>query len=194
MQLDDLNRSALLISQEKRCDDLLAPIVKSIIFAAGRVEVPELLRIKEQLLSRYGREWEGMAQAGADQRLVVKMGIRNPDGVLINRYLTAIAEIYGVPWAPVPEEDLLQLDRSSPAPQAYKAPPQTYGQSQQAGGMGYTQPPPPYSPTAGLSMDGPVYSAPTPSPPPPPAPPAAPSSDHDFDELARRFEALKGRK
>lgn len=187
MLLDDLNRSALLISQEKRCDDLLAPTVKSIIYAAGRVEVPELLRIKDQLLSKYGKDWEGLAQAGADQRLVVKMGIRNPDGVLINRYLTAIAESYGIPWAPVPEEDLLHLDMESPIQPA---------QHNNVGGQSaappvYSQPPPPYSPATGVRNDGPVYTSapPTPSPPPP-----AQDGVTDFDELARRFEALKGKK
>lgn len=180
----------------RKCDEQLAPIVKSVIYAAGRVDIPELGRIKDQLLSKYGKEWSDLAASGADQRLVLKLGIRNPDNTLVNRYLLAIAEIYGIPWAPVEEEDLIGRGQApSPMAQAYPPlnptiggdapPPYTPGS---AGVAQYHHTPsaPPTGPTLAPSS----VSAPLPSPSPTPS--NAPSDG--FDELAKRFEALKGKK
>jgi vacuolar protein sorting-associated protein IST1 len=178
----------------RKCDEQLAPIVKSVIFAAGRVDIPELGRIKDQLVSKYGKEWNELAASGADQRLVLKLGIRNPDVTLVNRYLLAIAEIYGIPWAPVEEEDLIGKGQApSPVAQAY--PPM----SPQPAALGCDAPPP-YSPAV-ASIGGPppaqyhhtqssTLSQPTSAPSNTPSP--APSDG--FDELAKRFEALKGKK
>jgi len=51
------------------CDPSIATVVKSIIYAAGRLEVPELLRIKEMLLGKYGKDWAELALTGADQKV-----------------------------------------------------------------------------------------------------------------------------
>lgn len=174
----------------RKCDEQLAPIVKSVIYAAGRVDIPELSRIKDQLISKYGKEWTELAASGADQRLVLKLGIRNPDNMLVNRYLLAIAEIYGIPWAPVEEEDLIGRGQV-PSPMAQAYPPLNPLPS------GFDAPPP-YSP--GSVSGGPPpaqYHQPSDStspllPPPSISPSPAPSDG--FDELAKRFEALKGKR
>jgi len=187
MMLDDLLRSAMLLSQYKKSggvplDSDLHQVCASIIYAAGRVDIPELLRLKDQLISKLGSD----CQASVDQKLVVKLGIRNADGQLVNRYLLAIAESYGVAWAPAVEEgDLLHLGRASPASDRGFSPVQS--------GMGLSPlgMPPPYSPPTAAASSQP---SPRPSSPPPPTTTDSPSNVSDFDDLARRFEALKGKK
>lgn len=186
----------------RTCDESLAPTIKSVIYAAGRVDIPELLRIKEQLLAKYGKEWADQAAEGADPKLVLKLGIRNPDAMLVNRYLAAIAESYSIPWAPL-EEDVL-IDMSGPvSPSGPTGLPQQPAISPAAD----LPPPPPYS-SAVRKASSPALSqaqaqvrAPTPDLPsvplnrPSSSTPADGSGESgglpDFDELARRFEALK---
>ncbi len=217
---------------------MLAPIVKSIIYAAGRIDVPELVKLKDQLISKYGKEWNNLAATGADQRLVVKLAIRNPDNTLVNKYLLAIAESYNIPWAPpAEEEDLLARSNppspvnavhpsmvpTTPVPQQHQAPSPLLSMPSQPDMGGYPTmgavnypPPPPYSPAPGLTGPMPgaaMYTHPTSPPhtpqamspsmppqpptapaapitPPPNAPPQPPPSP-GFDDLARRFEALR---
>lgn len=181
----------------RKCDEQLAPIVKSVIFAAGRVDIPELGRIKDQLVSKYGKEWNELAASGADQRLVLKLGIRNPDVTLVNRYLLAIAEIYGIPWAPVEEEDLIGRGQA-PSPVTHAYPPM----NPQQVAPGFDAPPPPYSPAVAGAGGPPLAqyhhtqpsTASQPTSPPAPSHTPSPAPSDGFDELAKRFEALKGKK
>lgn len=121
-----------------------------------------------------------MSASGADQRLVVKLGIRNPDTTLVNKYLLAIADIYGIAWAPaVVEGDLLRAPSPVPSPvnQAYPVMP-----VQPLKPDNMSAPPPPYSPTfqTPQQSDSPVYT-----------PTTTDDAPADFDDLARRFEALR---
>lgn len=145
-------------------------------------------------MSKYGKEWVELSASGADPRLVLKMGIRNPDHMLVNRYLAAIAESYSIPWAPIEEDTLIDLSPVSP------------GSGQQpispAAPSDYP-PPPPYSSVqkASPTLQQPQMRAPTPDLPsvpvnrtPSTSPVGSSSGVPDFDELARRFEALKSNK
>jgi hypothetical protein len=162
------------------------------------VDIPELLRIKEQLLAKYGKEWAELASTGADAKLVLKLGIRNPDAMLVNRYLAAIAESYSIPWAPLEEDVLIDMSPPGSASQQQALSP----------AVADYPPPPPYSSAVrkasspALSQSQAQARAPTPDLPsvPPNRPASASPSDGgaaeggglpDFDELARRFEALK---
>lgn len=171
----------------------MAPTVKSLIFAAGRVDIPELLRIREQLLAKYGKEWVELANTGADPKLVLKLGIRNPDQMLVNRYLSAIAESFSIPWAPLEEDVLIDMHSPTATPGIPSLVPTT---------VPADYPPPPsyhsaiQKPTSPLA---PQHRASTPDLPSVPvnrAPSTSPVSSGlpDFDELARRFEALKSNK
>lgn len=45
LMCDELLRSAIMIDQEKSCDESLAPVVRSIIYASTRVDIPELTKV-----------------------------------------------------------------------------------------------------------------------------------------------------
>lgn len=90
----------------------LEPTIKTIIYATPRVECPELLRVKEQLVARYGKQVE--QTDGVDPRLQVKLSVRNPDPFLVNRYLEMIAASYEVDWKAPPVGNLLPEDQPPP--------------------------------------------------------------------------------
>ena len=140
----------------------MEPVIRSIVYATPRIECPELGRVKEQLVARYGKQVEQVE--GVDPRLTVKLGVRNPDPHLINRYLDMIATSYEVNWRPPPEAgNLLQQQQHPSEPPMLPAPLEPL-------------PPPPYTGTSS------------------PAPPSTTSSVPDFEELTKRFEQLKQQK
>lgn len=229
---EDLIQSAGLIARERTLEQDLVPPAKSLLYASGRIDVPELDRVKEQLEIKLGREFTDvnseLGKTNVDPSLVVKLSIRTPDVRLVNKYLLAIAQIFGVPWESPPEEPLLHTGeqpvvlerRHTPPPTGSlnpvpvgPPPPAIPFTSHQSGTTGelpkdYTaNPPPPYSPdlghappvtdcsghqrsqsgssadsTLGQDEQG-LRSSAT----------AAPSTSvPDFEELTKRFLALKG--
>ncbi len=191
---DDLIQSSSLIAREKNLEKDLLPPAKSLLYAAGRVEVPELDRIREQLEYKYGRDFvdvtSDLGKAYVDASLIVKLAMRTPDGQLVNNYLLAIAQIFNIQWEP-----------PSPREAENATPPSSSSVTgNPAGAMlsgGDDTAPPPYSPDLGHVPPPPRRS----SPPTPAtstmttAPPAHMSSTMrgipDFEELNRRFQALK---
>ena len=161
---------------------------KSLIYAAGRIEVPELDRIREQLECKYGKEFvevnSEVGRTGVDPSLVVKLSIRTPDAKLMNQYLAAIAQIFGVAWQPPVDPDRpLPPQTTSPVhPPIEKPISPTINDDR----------PPPYSPQ--LTHIPPHSSSMDES-----AGPSSPTSQNasenngipDFDELQRRFQALR---
>ena len=162
-------------------DQDLVPPAKSLLYACGRIEVPELDRVKEQLSYKFGKDFadvnSDIGKASVDPSLIVKLSIRTPDAMLVNRYMSTIAHIFAVPWVEPEEQAKVEVPQSSVA----MGPVCDYG-----------LPPPPYTPPGGrdelFSSTGNV------------TPPAHPISTLDngnggvpgFAELTKRFQALKG--
>lgn len=201
---DDLTQSAGLIAREKQLDQDLVPPAKSLLYACGRINAPELDRLKEQFESKFGKEFVDVntevGKTTVDPSLIVKLSMRTPDVRLVNKYLVAIAQIFNVPWQAPPEEPL--LNESLPMNVSLLP---TVGLATDD----YTAPPPPYSPDMGHifpqeARDGASRSSGSPgsgaisgSPGSGAvSPPSAPSSSGvpDFEELTRRFKALKNDK
>lgn len=227
---DDLIQSAGLIARERILEQDLVPPAKSLLYAAGRVDVPEFDRIKEQLEAKLGRDFTDvnseLGKTNVDPSLVVKLSIRAPDARLVNKYLLAIAQIFGVSWEAPPEEPLLHageqpivLERRQTPPCAGALNSIPPGNSSTLAPLGGTQlsgttgeyvkddtvhPPPPYSPDLGHAppMNGhqrsqstsSAGSAPGRDDQVPRGSTPTPSSGGvpDFEELTRRFLALKG--
>lgn len=155
------------MSNIRTLDPFLEPAIKTLIWAAPRIQVPELLRIKEQLVARYGRSVDPVPTEQVDPRIVVKLAIRSPDPHLIDRYLGAIAQSFGVDWSP-------------PEPSA--PPVGGNGNSSNSTNSLIDLPPPPeYSSVYPVLAEGQQQQQQPSSPPP----------NNDFEELTRRFEALK---
>lgn len=179
--------------------DLIIP-TKSLLYAAGRIEAPELDRIKDQFEAKYGKSFvdvnSEVGKASVDPSLVVKLSIRSPDAKLVDRYMLAIAQIFNVPWK-APEEPLLDetvnnnSTCSQPSSQQLFAsiisPIQLPSVKSFEGGVS-SAPPPPYSPVFGHVPPGQLLPS---SPPDPPNVAASTSPAPDFEELTRRFQALK---
>lgn len=225
---EDLIQSVGLIARERILEQDLVPPAKSLLYAAGRVEVPEFDRIKEQLEAKLGRDFTDvnseLGKTNVDPSLVVKLSIRTPDTRLVNKYLLAIAQIFGVSWEAPPEEPLLHageqpvvLERRQTPPcvgplnlvsPVNPSAPAPFSVTHLGGATGEypkddtAHPPPPYSPDLGHAppMGGhqrsqstsSAGSAPGRDDQTPQGSTPIPGGVPDFEELTRRFLALKG--
>lgn len=184
------------------------PPAKSLLYACGRIEAPELDRLKEQFEAKFGKEFvdvnSEIGKANVDPSLIVKLSIRTPDIKLVNKYLAAIAQMFAVPWKAPEEEAIIDgplINREAiPSPMT-------------ANTCDFSAPPPPYSSDLTVAnapnvLPGDVTNTaaiPSTSPPPTlplssaaradtPPPSGSSSGVPDFEELTRRFQALKGDK
>lgn len=193
-----------LLEQMNHCDPAIAEAVNTIIYAAPRADqVKELGLVRDQLMAKFGRDFVVNAMENKDDcvnaRIISKLRVSTPDLFLVDRYLEEIAKTYNVNWkSDITNNDddddgddggggsLIDLDTSS----------------------GTSVRPLRSTPIALVDTESPLPSMPAfksdpaPSsdldlPLPPIASPlknTAPRNDDaspDFDELAKRFEALK---
>jgi vacuolar protein sorting-associated protein IST1 len=96
-------RAGLL--EAKECDPGLEEAVKSIIYAAPRVEgVKELSMVRQLLAEKYGKEFTLEAVENSDkkvsQRVLDRTKVEPPAKKLVEDYLSAIADAYGIDWPP----------------------------------------------------------------------------------------------
>lgn len=144
------------------------------------------------MIDRYGRKFYEENAPKADARLIVKLGVKTPENSLTERYLAAIASSFGVEYVP---ETTSGEDEATAA--------RATGNAKQKGSSDSlpTFEPPSYTSVTGPSAPLPVNyqlqastNAP-PSQPTTPVPnPSATDGIPDFDDLARRFAALKNKK
>lgn len=175
---EDLAQSSGLIAREPTMDVDLLPAAKSLIFASGRVSVEEIDRIQMQLMLKYGKDFVDVnsefGKTLVDPSLMVKLTMRAPSASLLNRYMATIAEIYGVAWN-APEEGsptaaeatLINID--SPTTSQPQAPPPAYHDAVRD----FSESPSPAQQQSSQNSR---------------------SGTPDFDELQRRFQALKDAK
>lgn len=107
-------RAGLL--EAKECDPGLEEAVKSLMYAAPKVEgVKELGMVRALLAEKYGKEFTLAAVENRDgkvpERVLKKLRVEPPSQELVELYLEAIAEAYGVDYPPgskakkAPEQD-----------------------------------------------------------------------------------------
>ncbi|KAK3109445.1 Vacuolar protein sorting-associated protein ist1, partial [Teratosphaeriaceae sp. CCFEE 6253] len=94
-------RAGLLESKE--CDPGLEEAVKSIIYAAPKVEgVKELSIVRQLLAEKYGKEFTLEAVENRDgkvaKRVADRLKVEPPSKELVEAYLSTIAEAYGIDW------------------------------------------------------------------------------------------------
>ncbi|KAF9208111.1 hypothetical protein BGZ49_009735 [Haplosporangium sp. Z 27] len=98
-----------LLEQLKNCDPAIAEAVNTIIYAAPRAEVKELLQVRDQLAAKFGRDFVANAMDNLDEsvnpRIIQKLKVQTPDPYLVNRYLEEIAKTFKVNWTADPETD-----------------------------------------------------------------------------------------
>lgn len=91
--------------EAKECDPGLEEAVKSIIFAAPKIEgVKELNLVRALLAEKYGKEFTLQAMENNDgkvaQRVSDRLKVEPPPKVLVEAYLSTIAEAYNIDWPP----------------------------------------------------------------------------------------------
>ncbi|KAF2773578.1 DUF292-domain-containing protein [Teratosphaeria nubilosa] len=96
-----LARAGLL--EAKECDPGLEEAVQSIMFAAPRVEgVKELGVVRQLLAEKYGKAFAVVAAEDKEgkvaERVRRRLRVQPPGEELVEAYLGAIAEAYGVDW------------------------------------------------------------------------------------------------
>lgn len=109
-----LARAGLL--EAKECDPGLEEAVKSIIYAAPRIEgVKELGAVRQLLGEKYGKDFTLAAMENTDdkvsRRVTDRLRIQPPEEKLVEAYLSTIAEAYGIDW---PQGSRAKQDRSEP--------------------------------------------------------------------------------
>lgn len=106
------------------CDPGLEEAVKSILYAAPKTEIKELVTVRTLLAEKYGKEFVLAAMENADgkvnEKVVKKLSVEAPRQELVTGYLEEIAKAYGVDWPkrsvstpPPPQPDLLDDEGAS---------------------------------------------------------------------------------
>jgi vacuolar protein sorting-associated protein IST1 len=102
------------------CDPGLGEAVKSIMYAAPRIDVKEVQQVRVLLADKYGKEFAKAAAENSDgivsEKVVKKLSVTPPPQTLVNGYLEEIARTYGVDWPKkVPAPDFVDDEEESPS-------------------------------------------------------------------------------
>ncbi|KAH6580015.1 hypothetical protein BASA61_004481 [Batrachochytrium salamandrivorans] len=93
-----------IVESMKSCDPAISEAVNTIIYAAPRVDIKELHFVRDQLISKYGKDFGCAAMENfgyrVNDRIVQKLKAQTPDRKLVNQYLSTIAAAYNVSWEP----------------------------------------------------------------------------------------------
>jgi vacuolar protein sorting-associated protein IST1 len=111
-----LARAGLL--EGSTCDPGLEEAVSSIVYAAPKTEIKELVTVRGLLAEKYGKEFvlAAMENEGGkvNEKVLKKLSVEPPRKELVQGYLEEIAKAYGVDWPrrsrPSPPPDLLDQD------------------------------------------------------------------------------------
>jgi|MDTB01.2.fsa_nt_gb hypothetical protein len=108
-----------LIQSLKLCPPDLRESVCTLIYAAARTEIPELMEARKMFTIKYGKEFAESALMNennvVNNRVVHKLGITPPNTFLILQYMKVIAKAHDVEWDPK-EENVSEADLAAPMP------------------------------------------------------------------------------
>ncbi|CCX05470.1 Similar to IST1 homolog; acc. no. P53990 [Pyronema omphalodes CBS 100304] len=94
------------LMESKDCDPGLEEAVKTLLYAAPRMEIKELTVIRQLLAEKYGKDFALSAMENLDSkvapRVVKKLRVDPPEEQLVTLYLKEIARAYGVPYMQTP--------------------------------------------------------------------------------------------
>ena len=118
-----------LIAESKTCPTDLKEAVSSLLYAAPRCDIPELMVIRDQLTKKFGKEFVSAASENRDfavnQRILIKLSVKIPEPYLCVHYLKDIAEENGI-----------ELDESLHQPVGPEVPTSAFSGSGGSGGSG----------------------------------------------------------
>lgn len=112
-----LSERIKLIASEKKCPPDLVSVVSTLIWASARVDITELVEIRKQFKSKYGKAFEEAAlhneNSVVNERVFAKLSVLPPPALLVQTYLEKISEEFDVNWKP--KMPLLPEEMSLPA-------------------------------------------------------------------------------
>lgn len=115
-----------LLSSQKECPKDLVSCISTIIWAADRVDIPELLEIRKQFRLKYGKKFEEDAinNVGGvlNERVVAKLSVQPPSAYLVQTYLEKIAEEHNISWSPRVRVTADSMSEPMAAPIGYSVP------------------------------------------------------------------------
>lgn len=123
LECELLHERIKLIEYEKTCPRDLVSVVSTLIWAAHRVDIPELLLIRKQFRAKYGKQFEddALANAGSvlNERVVMKLSVDPPPAYIVQSYLERICEEFEVDWTPRVKLSTNELIEPMAAPVGY---------------------------------------------------------------------------
>ncbi|KAJ3107691.1 hypothetical protein HDU96_007823 [Phlyctochytrium bullatum] len=203
-----------LLEEMRNCDPSISEAVNTIIYAAPRCEVKELLQVRDQLIAKFGKEFGLAAIENTNEvvnpRIVHKLRIQTPDPILVDKYLKTIANAFNIEWEGSALDEANLLDEPPGPPGTLELmlepvnPQILGGTATLESDLSALLPQAPAPATTAPVVPGlprppqqPVKKPPVDNVPTPPPDSASntqgsqpPSSDTDFDELTRRMIAI----
>jgi vacuolar protein sorting-associated protein IST1 len=123
MQCELLSERIKLIEFDKQCPPDLVSTVATLIYAAPRVDIPELVTIRKQFRAKYGKKFEEAALTNEhgilNERVVTKLSVQPPAAYLVQTYLERICEQFEVDWSPVVKLTAEQMGEPMAPPVGY---------------------------------------------------------------------------
>jgi vacuolar protein sorting-associated protein IST1 len=114
-----------LISTEKECPFDMHEAVCTLIWAANKTEVSELMEVKKQFTYKYGKQFTERAMKNHDgcvnERVLHKLSVQPPNAYLVVNYMSEIAKQFSVEWEPAVEPSFDSMDPMS-APSGFSVP------------------------------------------------------------------------
>lgn len=121
-----LSERIKLIQFSKECPPDLISCISTLMYAAPRVDIPELIVIRKQFTSKYGKKFDedAMANAGGilNERVVAKLSVQPPAAYLVQTYLEQICEKYEVDWSPNCRLSVDQMGEPMAPPSGFSVP------------------------------------------------------------------------
>jgi len=115
-----------LIQFSKECPPDLVSCISTLMYAAPRVDIPELLVVRKQFTAKYGKKFDedAMSNAGGilNERVVTKLSVQPPAAYLVQTYLEQICEKYEVDWSPNIRLTVDQMGEPMAPPSGFSVP------------------------------------------------------------------------
>lgn len=121
-----LSERIKLIAFSKECPPDLVSCVSTLIYAAPRVDIPELQLIRQQFRAKYGKKFEENALNNVggvlNERVVTKLSVQPPAAYLVQTYLERICEKFEVDWSPAVRMNVEEMGEPMAPPSGFSVP------------------------------------------------------------------------
>mmetsp|Transcript_10358 Transcript_10358/g.21771 ORF Transcript_10358/g.21771 Transcript_10358/m.21771 type:complete len:325 (+) Transcript_10358:148-1122(+) len=121
-----LSERLKLIQLSKECPPDLISCIATLMYAAPRVDIPELLVVRKQFTSKFGKKFDenAMGNVGGilNERVVTKLSVQPPAAYLVQTYLEQICEKYEVDWTPNYRLSAQQMGEPMAPPSGFSVP------------------------------------------------------------------------